>query len=81
MSESTNATHKRMRETKQEIDNEQQEEFAHGFQNIYNSDLETKIRLSFDFYDFDQDLYIKKEDVHLILSYIPIENIVMAKQT
>jgi len=49
-------------------------EFVHGFFKIYYSNLETKIKLSFDMYDFDQDGYITKEDVRLILSHVPIVN-------
>jgi Ca2+-binding EF-hand superfamily protein len=29
--------------------------------------------LVFDFYDFDKDGYISKEDIRLILSHIPME--------
>ena len=49
-------------------------EFVHGFFKVYYSNLETKIKLSFDIYDFDRDGYITKEDVRLILSHIPIVN-------
>lgn len=49
-------------------------EFVHGFFKIYYSNLETKIKLSFDIYDFDRDGYITKEDVRLILSHVPIVN-------
>lgn len=49
-------------------------EFVHGFFKIYYSTLETKIKFSFDIYDFDRDGYITKEDVRLILSHIPILN-------
>jgi len=48
-------------------------EFIHGFFKVYYSNLDTKIKLAFDIYDFDKDGYIKKEDVRLILSYIPID--------
>jgi len=51
-------------------------EFVHGFFKVYYSNLETKIKLSFDIYDFDRDGYITKEDVRLILSHIPIVNTV-----
>jgi len=40
---------------------------------IYYSKLESKIKLVFDFYDFDKDGYISKEDIRLILSHIPME--------
>ena len=49
-------------------------EFVHGFFKVYYSNLETKIKLSFDMYDFDRDGYITREDVRLILSHIPICN-------
>lgn len=54
-------------------------EFVHGFFKVYYSNLETKIKLSFDMYDFDRDGYITKEDVRLILSHIPIVNTVNNK--
>jgi len=54
-------------------------EFVHGFFKVYYSNLETKIKLSFDVYDFDRDGYITKEDVRLILSHIPIENTIKTK--
>jgi hypothetical protein len=46
-------------------------EFVHGFFKIYFSNLDTKLKFIFDIYDFDKDGYIIKEDVKLILSYIP----------
>ena len=54
-------------------------EFVHGFFKIYYSNLETKIKMSFDIYDFDRDGYITKEDVRLILSHIPIVNTMNGK--
>ena len=66
-------------------------EFIHGFFKIYYSNLETKIKLAFDMYishqllmtnfryDFDRDGYVRKEDVRLILSYIPIEKTITGK--
>ena len=39
---------------------------------IYYSKLEEKIKLVFDIYDFDSDGLISKEDIRLVLSYIPI---------
>jgi len=56
-------------------------EFVHGFFKVYYSNLETKIKLSFDIYDFDRDGYITKEDVRLILSHIPIVNTITQKTT
>lgn len=51
-------------------------EFVHGFFKVYYSNLVTKLKLSFDMYDFDKDGYIIKEDVRLVMSHIPIENTV-----
>lgn len=48
-------------------------EFVHGFFKIYYSNLETKLKLTFDIYDFDKDGFIFKEDVRLVLSHMPIE--------
>jgi Ca2+-binding EF-hand superfamily protein len=39
---------------------------------IYYSPLETKFKLVFDMYDFDNDGIITKEDLHLVLSHIPL---------
>ena len=47
-------------------------EFVHGFFKVYYSNLQSKIKFTFDMYDFDKDGYILKEDVRLILSHIPI---------
>jgi Ca2+-binding EF-hand superfamily protein len=54
-------------------------EFIHGFFKVYYSDLDTKIKLSFDIYDFDRDGYISQEDVRLILSHIPVVNTIQGK--
>lgn len=39
---------------------------------IYCSDLIQKMGLVFSLYDFDNDGYIQREDVKLLLSYIPL---------
>ena len=54
-------------------------EFVHGFFKVYYSNLETKIKLSFDIYDFDQDGYITPDDVRLIISHMPLENMEPSK--
>ena len=41
---------------------------------IYYSKLESKIKLVFDIYDFDSDGIISKEDIRLVLSYVPIHH-------
>jgi Ca2+-binding EF-hand superfamily protein len=52
-------------------------EFVQGFFKIYYSNLESKIKFTFDIYDFDKDGYITRDDVKIILSHIPIENSVI----
>ena len=41
---------------------------------IYCSDLMQKMNLVFSLYDFDNDGYIQREDVKILLSYIPFRN-------
>jgi Ca2+-binding EF-hand superfamily protein len=48
--------------------------FVRGFFKVYYSSLEDKIKLSFEMYDFDNDGYIDKEDVRLVMSHIPVDN-------
>lgn len=63
-------------------------EFVHGLFKVFYSNLETKLKLTFDMYadiisvienryDFDRDGYINKEDIRLVLSYIPIEKTIL----
>lgn len=52
-------------------------EFVHGFFKVYYSNLDTKIKLAFDMYDFDKDGFVKKEDIRLVLSHIPIEKTIL----
>ena len=47
-------------------------EFVYVLFKIYYSDFDEQVKLVFDIYDFDKDGYITKEDVRIILSYIPI---------
>ena len=41
---------------------------------LYCSDVESHFQLAFDMYDFDGDGKINKEDVHILMSYVPIES-------
>jgi Ca2+-binding EF-hand superfamily protein len=60
---------------------------VHGFFKIYYSTLDTKLKLAFDMYesyknkliryDFDKDGFIRKEDVRLVLTHVPIEKTVL----
>ena len=54
-------------------------EFVHGCFKIYYSDLDAKMKLTFEMYDFDMDGYITQEDVRLVLSHIPIMNTASGK--
>lgn len=47
-------------------------EFVYVMFKIYYSTFEEQVKLVFDIYDFDKDGYITKEDVRIILSYIPV---------
>mmetsp|Transcript_3533 Transcript_3533/g.2568 ORF Transcript_3533/g.2568 Transcript_3533/m.2568 type:complete len:162 (-) Transcript_3533:564-1049(-) len=47
---------------------------------VYYSQLESKFKLVFDFYDFDKDGLISREDIHLVLSHVPIEQISKSQQ-
>lgn len=49
-------------------------EFVHGLFKVYYSSMEAKIKLAFDIYDFDKDGYVRKEDIRLILTHIPISD-------
>ena len=43
-------------------------------QQVYSSNLDEKMKLTFDMFDFDNDGKISAEDVKLVLSYIPYRN-------
>lgn len=47
-------------------------EFVYVMFKIYYSKFEDQVKLVFDIYDFDKDGYITKEDVRIILSYVPV---------
>jgi hypothetical protein len=42
---------------------------------IYYSNIEAKIKFAFDIYDFDKDGFIHKEDVRIVMSFLPIHQI------
>ncbi|CAI2385119.1 unnamed protein product [Moneuplotes crassus] len=48
------------------------QEFIYVLFQIYYSQFDEQVKLVFEIYDFDCDGYITKEDVRIILSYIPI---------
>ena len=49
-------------------------EFIGNLLLFYSNNFKTKLRLVFSLYDFDNRQFITREDVRLILSYIPIKS-------
>jgi Ca2+-binding EF-hand superfamily protein len=47
-------------------------EFCSGMETLFTANFNSLIKLIFNFYDFDKDGYITKEDIRTILSYIPL---------
>ena len=47
-------------------------EFIEGMTILFSENYEKLIEFIFDFYDFDKDGKISKEDVRVVLSYIPL---------
>ncbi len=46
-------------------------EFVNGLFKVYFSSFESKLKLTFDIYDFDGDGSVSREDIRIILAYIP----------
>ena len=49
-------------------------EFIQGLTTIFCEEICTLIEFIFLFYDFDYDGFITREDIHVIMSYIPVIN-------
>jgi serine/threonine protein kinase/Ca2+-binding EF-hand superfamily protein len=49
-------------------------EFINGMTILFSDSFTSLIAFTFTFYDFDNDKYITKEDIRLVLSYIPFDN-------
>ncbi len=47
-------------------------EFNQGMVTLFSESYESLSQFIFDFYDFDKDGYITREDVRIVLSYIPL---------
>ena len=47
-------------------------EFIEGMLTLFSESLEVLIRFIFSFYDFDNDNLIKREDIKVILAYVPV---------
>ena len=52
-----------------------QDEFVNGFFKLYMGNFQETTRVIFNLLDFDKDGIIKKDDVKLILSYLPLNNV------
>ena len=52
-----------------------EDEFVNGFFKLYMGTFQETAKLIFDLLDFDKDGVIKKEDVKLILSYLPLKDV------
>ena len=52
-----------------------EEEFINGFFKLYMGTFKETVKTIFDLLDFDKDGIIKKEDVKIILSYLPLNEI------
>ena len=48
-------------------------EFLRGMNTLYTGEFIELIKFIFAFYDFDKDNYITKEDIRVVLSYIPLK--------
>ena len=47
-------------------------DFVDGMVNLFSGDLDKLIQFIFKFYDFDKDGYVSKEDIRIVLSYVPL---------
>lgn len=48
-------------------------EFVEGMRKIFSGEFESLINFIFNLYDFDKDGKISKEDIRIVLSYVPLE--------
>ena len=51
------------------------DEFINGMTKLYSSNFESLCKFIFDLYDFDKDGIISKEDIRVVLSYIPLRRV------
>ena len=56
------------------------EEFIRNLYIFFTNEINNKLKLVFRLYDFDNDGFISKEDVRLILSYVPITSSASARE-
>ena len=54
-------------------------EFLSGMISLFSDNFEQAAKFIFNFYDFDRDGFITKEDVRVVLSYVPIQTKIRSK--
>ena len=50
-----------------------QDEFTSGMTNLYTGTYDQLVSLIFELYDFDKDGKVCREDIRIVLSYIPLQ--------
>ena len=54
-------------------------EFLSGMISLFSDNFEQSAKFIFNFYDCDRDGFITKEDVRVVLSYVPIQTKIRSK--
>lgn len=54
-------------------------EFLQGMVTLFTSNFEESVKFIFNFYDFDKDGLITKEDIRVVMSYVPIQTKIRSK--
>ena len=54
-------------------------EFLQGMVTLFSSNFEESVKFIFNFYDFDKDGLITKDDIRVVMSYVPIQTKIRAK--
>lgn len=54
--------------------------FLQGMLTLFSKDFEDLVKFIFHFYDFDKDGKISKEDIRIVLSYVPLNRSKIAKK-
>jgi hypothetical protein len=52
-----------------------QENFTSGLHTLFTGDFNNLCEIIFNIYDYDQDNRISKDDISVVLSYIPLNTI------
>ena len=56
-------------------------DFIEGMVNLFSGNLDKLIQLIFKFYDFDKDGKVSKEDIRIVLSYVPLNTKGLKKES